>query len=112
MGISTHVLDTSAGRPATRVHVTLERQTPGEVWTTVAAATTGDDGRVSSLVAGEELEPGRYRIGFDTGAYFAASGAHAFFPAVEIVFEIADADDHYHVPLLLSPFGYTTYRGS
>jgi 5-hydroxyisourate hydrolase len=93
--------------------VTLERQRPGEVgWTTVAAATTDDDGRVSTLVAGEVLEPGRYRLGFDTGAYFAASGAQTFFPAVEIVFEIADADDHYHVPLLLSPFGYTTYRGS
>jgi 5-hydroxyisourate hydrolase len=109
--ITTHVLDSALGMPAAGVPVRLLRD--GEQ---VAAAVTDADGRTGQLgPAG--LPAGRYRLLFDTGAYFAAAGRPAFYPEVMICFETADPDSaaaepHYHVPLLLSPFGYTTYRGS
>lgn len=110
-GISTHVLDTSAGRPAEAVAVTLERR--GEAgWREVASRRTDADGRVADLLAGDALEAGRHRIRFEVGPYFGARGIEPFYPYAEIVFTVRDAGDHYHVPLLLSPFGYTTYRGS
>lgn len=105
--ITTHVLDTAAGRPAAGVPVTLEKQT-GDRWNQVASATTNDDGRVRDWMSGP-LEPGTFRITFDTGAY---SGGRGFYPYVSIVFTIEQGAEHYHVPLLLSPYGYTTYRGS
>ena len=100
--VSTHVLDTAAGRPAAGVPVTLESADG-----VVAAATTDADGRVADL-GPERLAPGTYRLRFDTGAY--ARGA-AFFPEVVVAF-VVQGDAHLHVPLLLSPFGYSTYRGS
>jgi 5-hydroxyisourate hydrolase len=103
--LSTHVLDIGAGRPATGVAVVLE-SSAGEV---LADACTDTDGRVGSL--GEELAPGDYRIRFDTGAWFADAGVQAFYPEVTVSFTIG-ADEHFHVPLLLSPYGYSTYRGS
>ncbi len=107
--VSTHVLDTARGLPAEGVTVVLEQHADG-TWRTIADATTDSDGRVGSI--GEEaLDAGRYRIVFDTGGYEAQRGERAFFPEVSIVFEIT-GPEHYHVPLLLSPFGYTTYRGS
>jgi 5-hydroxyisourate hydrolase len=114
-GISTHVLDNALGRPAGGVPVALWRladpaASPGEP-VLVAEAVTGADGRVARL--GEPgLPPGGYRLVFDTAAYFAAIGQAAFFPEVAISFTAAEADGHYHVPLLLSPFAYATYRGS
>ena len=103
--LSTHVLDTGAGRPATGVTVVLE-SAAGEV---LKVARTDTDGRIGSL--GDDLPPGVYRLRFDTGAWFSDAGVEAFFPEVTVSFTIA-ADDHFHVPLLLSRYGYSTYRGS
>jgi len=110
-GISTHVLDNALGRPAGGVPVTLWRLVRAGEPVLVAAAVTDADGRVARL--GEPgLPAGGYRVVFDTAAYFAAIGQAAFFPEVAISFTAAEADGHYHVPLLLSPFAYATYRGS
>jgi 5-hydroxyisourate hydrolase len=121
--ISTHVLDIAAGRPAAGMRVRLERvASAAEAETAgpeqIAAATTDADGRIASL-GPEGIAPGTYRLIFDTGGYFArqpaggASGTDlAFFPEVTVTFAVADGRDHYHVPLLMSPFGYSTYRGS
>jgi 5-hydroxyisourate hydrolase len=110
-GITTHVLDTARGCPAAAVPITLERREPAGAWRSIARGVTDADGRLRTLT-GPEIETGTYRITFDTGAYFVASGTEAFFPEASIVFEVRDARQHYHVPLLLSPFGYSTYRGS
>jgi hydroxyisourate hydrolase len=110
--ISTHVLDTSLGKPAQGVAVTLELQASGE-WTPRGQGVTDADGRAANLEPpGWGAAAGRYRLTFDTAAYFAARGMAAFFPAVQIVFDVTDPSQKYHVPLLLSPFGYSTYRGS
>ena len=112
-GISTHVLDTSAGRPAAGVRVTLARRAADDSWTAIPQAETDGDGRVGSLLPeGEPLSAGTYRVRFETGDYFSGEGRGTFHPFVEIVFSVADPGEHYHVPLLLSPYGYTTYRGS
>ena len=103
--ISTHVLDASLGLPAADVPVTLT--TPDGV---EHMAATDGDGRVRELVA--ELRTGRHELRFDTAAYFAATGQQGFYPEVLIVFEVAEGRDHYHVPLLLAPYAYSTYRGS
>jgi 5-hydroxyisourate hydrolase len=105
--LSTHVLDTSLGKPAAGITVVLE---------TVDAQAIGDgitdgDGRIGSI-GPERLETGDYRLRFASGGYFAAKGVEAFYPEVVVVFTIGDADQHYHVPVLLNPFGYSTYRGS
>jgi 5-hydroxyisourate hydrolase len=105
--ITTHVLDTARGRPATGVAVTLER---GPDWTEIGSGRTGDDGRLADL--GDPGGPGSYRLRFDTGAYFEAAGERTFFPEVTIHFSVERPEEHHHVPLLLSPFGYSTYRGS
>ena len=107
--ISTHVLDTARGHPADGVPVVLEHDA-GEGWQEVGRAATDDDGRVRELVAGE-LVDGHYRLTFDTATYFRVVGDAVFYPEVSIVFTVAGGG-HHHVPLLLSPFGYTTYRGS
>ena len=111
--ITTHVLDTSRGRPAAGVPITLARQTGGEQWDIIGQGETDSDGRLRSLTSGSAaLRPGVYRLVFDVASYFAAHGAPAFYPTVIIVFETVEEEPHYHVPLLLSPFGYSTYRGS
>lgn len=110
MGISTHVLDTAAGRPAAGVEVVLSRL-DGSDWTAIGEGTTNADGRVGDLYR-TPPEPGTYRVAFAVGAYFASRGADSFYPEVTVVFRVAGAGEHFHVPLLLSPFGYTTYRGS
>lgn len=101
-GITTHILDTAKGRPAAGVPVTLEVQR-GEGWTLVGRGTTDNDGRLRTLTEGKALERATYRLRFETGG---------FFPEVAIMFRVDSPDEHYHVPLLLSPFGYSTYRGS
>ena len=112
-GISTHVLDTSLGKPAQGVLVKLERNAPGTGWTLLAEATTDSSGRVGQLVPpNDHLHMCAYRLRFDVEVYFADQRIEAFFPEVCIQFEIRDETSHYHVPLLLSPYGYTTYRGS
>ena len=103
--LSTHVLDTGAGRPAAGVTVVLE-SAAGEV---LKVARTDTDGRIGAL--SDHLAPGVYRLRFDTGAWFSEAGVEAFFPEVSVSFTIA-ADDHFQVPLLLSRYGYSTYRGS
>lgn len=108
--ITTHVLDTSIGRPAKNVPARLHRVTEtGEFL--LGESATNADGRIADLLD-VPLETGRYRITFDTAAYFAERGVACFYPEVSILFEILDATQHHHVPLLLSPFGYSTYRGS
>lgn len=110
-GITTHVLDTAAGRPARGVRVTLSVKTDAG-WRELASRSTDADGRVPDLLAGGSAgSAGTYRLRFDVGDYFAARGTTAFYPYVEVVFSVSEGE-RYHVPLLLSPFGYTTYRGS
>lgn len=110
--ITTHVLDTARGRPAAGIDVTLYRQNEGG-WDTIASATTNIDGRAPELLeASASLLAGTYRLHFATGVYAQACGDHPFYPYVDVVFELRTADEHYHVPLLLAPFGYSTYRGS
>lgn len=107
--ISTHVLDTAVGRPAPGIAVALERDS-GEP---LGVATTDADGRVRALLAdGAALAPGTYRLRFAVGAYLDAAGRDGFYPEVVVAFRVRAGDEHLHVPLLLSPFGYATYRGS
>ena len=109
--ITTHVLDTARGRPAAGVPVALERAMD-DGWELVGSGATDADGRLRDLVAdGAAVADGRYRLSFDTGAYFRDRCEAAFYPEVAVVFTVA-GDEHHHVPLLLSPFGYSTYRGS
>ena len=105
--ITAHVLDATTGTPAAGVAVTLSTD-EGEV---IASATTDDDGRVPEL-GPDVLEAGDYRIEFGTGSFFASRGTDAFYPRVAIDFTVVTGQAHYHVPLLLSPFAYSTYRGS
>ena len=109
--ITTHVLDTSLGRPAQGVGVTLEMEA-GDGWRLIGQGSTDPDGRLLDLVATGHISEGKYRLRFDTGAYFAGRQIQTFYPMVEIIFQVRDASIHHHVPLLLSPYGYTTYRGS
>ena len=103
--LSTHVLDTATGRPAVGLRITLE-STDGTV---LATGVTDHDGRVGDLADG--LPAGDLRLRFDTGSWFAGQGLSAFYPEVVVVFGV-EGEEHFHVPLLLSPFGYSTYRGS
>lgn len=107
--ITTHVLDTARGCPARGVPITLARLT-GATWTVLGTGATDDDGRLRTLTPPGPVAPGRYRLSFDTASYF--GDAPSFFPVAEIQFTVVDGAAHYHVPLLLSPFGYSTYRGS
>jgi 5-hydroxyisourate hydrolase len=107
--LSTHVLDAVAGVPASGVPVTLASRDDGR-WVDVHAASTDDDGRVVDLAPGG-LPPGVHRLTFDTGAWSSAVGRPCFYPEVSVVFTVAE-ERHHHVPLLLSPYAYSTYRGS
>jgi 5-hydroxyisourate hydrolase len=108
MTVSTHVLDASAGRPAVGVAVSLSRFAVRDTWLPAGSGATDADGRLRFQ---EETPAGVYRVTFGTGAYFAARGVRTFYPEVMITFSVGDGE-HYHVPLLLSPFAYSTYRGS
>jgi 5-hydroxyisourate hydrolase len=110
--ITTHVLDVSLGKPAANIAVILELQTSGGDWSEVARGATDTDGRLRDWTAAKTLPAGIYRLVFDTRAYFGARKVTSLYPQVVIVFEARDAQEHYHIPLLLSPFGYSTYRGS
>ena len=109
MTLSTHVLDATTGRPATRVTVLLERRGASGGWAAAESGETDPDGR---LWLPSMVSPGVYRLTFGSGAYFGARGVATFYPEVTVAFEVASATEHYHVPLLLSPFAYSTYRGS
>jgi 5-hydroxyisourate hydrolase len=108
--ITSHVLDSTLGRPASGVPVTLEQFADGE-WMPVASAVTDDDGRVTTL-GPVALPTGSYRVTFDTASYFGFTEQPVFYPSVSVAFLLANEGEHYHVPLLLSPFAYSTYRGS
>ena len=112
--ITTHILDTARGQPARGVTVTLDVWSDGGGgWQTLGGGTTDNDGRLGTLLpAAHELWPGAYRLIFHTGNYFAAEARDAFYPQVTVEFQIKETAQHYHVPLLLNPFGYSTYRGS
>ncbi len=112
-GISTHVLDTSRGMPGVDVRVVIERAGPDGAWERLNEGRTDGDGRVKGLLpGGKQLELATYRLTFETEPYFAKSGVSTFFPSVSVVFRVMDAARHHHVPLLISPFGYSTYRGT
>jgi 5-hydroxyisourate hydrolase len=110
-GITTHVLDTARGRPAAGMRVALEAKA-GDGWDAVGGGTTDADGRVPGLVAEGRLRAGVHRLHFHTGDWFDAEGVKGFYPLVTVVCVVEDPEAHYHVPLLLSPYGYSTYRGS
>ena len=111
--ITTHVLDTSAGRPARGVRVILSNVGDDGSWNRIAEGATDDDGRVSDLLEdGDTLAAGNYSLCFETGEYYEAQGADTFYPQACIHFRVQDPSQRYHVPLLLSPYGYSTYRGS
>ena len=111
--ITTHILDLVSGLPGSGVPVRLERESESEGWQPIAEATTDADGRVKDLMSSTQaLLAGNYRLIFDTGAYFSMRNTESFFAQITISFVVKDPLQHYHVPLLLSPHGYTTYRGS
>jgi len=115
--LSTHVLDTVAGRPAAGVAISLHRLDASGAWTLVKQTRTNRDGRTDEpILIGDAFKTGTYMLTFEIGAYFAASGAKAanppFLDSVPLRFTIAEPDGHYHVPLLASPWSYSTYRGS
>jgi len=109
--ITTHVLDTSLGRPAAGVPVTLEMQKTGG-WQEISRGATDGDGRLRHLLEPGALIAGVYRLTFETHAYFHARKVRSLYPQIAIVFQVEDPKEHYHIPLLLSPYGYSTYRGS
>ena len=111
--ISTHVLDTALGKPAPRVPVRLEQHEKDGRWVTLGSFLTDADGRCAQMLAeSQSVAEGLYRLVFDTGTYYAAQNVTGLYPVVEITFQIRKGESQFHIPLLLSPNGYTTYRGS
>ena len=111
--ITTHILDTALGRPAAGLMVMLDRRSDEGQWETVGRGHTDNDGRLRTLYPGSDPQvPGVYRLTFDTQRYFESLDVEAFYPEVVVVFETLAGETHYHVPLLLNPFGFTTYRGT
>lgn len=109
--ITTHILDLDSGLPASGVVVTLARQ-DAEVWKDLATGTSDSDGRIKDLLAPGSLAPGHFRLTFGIGDYFLRNRKSTFYRSVPVEFFIETVDRHFHVPLLISPFGYSTYRGS
>jgi 5-hydroxyisourate hydrolase len=111
--ISTHILDTTHGRPAAAVPVHLNFRESSGAWREVSSQLTDADGRCLQLLPeNQNLVEGVYRLSFDTAAYFGSQGIHGLYPLVEITFQVRGGESHFHIPLLLNPNGYTTYRGS
>lgn len=111
--ISTHVLDLTHGKPAKDVPVRLERRELSGEWVRLATSRTDDDGRCGQLLPqNETLRAGLYRLVFDAASYHRTQEVEGFYPVVEITFQVREGDSTFHIPLLLSPYGYTTYRGS
>jgi 5-hydroxyisourate hydrolase len=108
--VTTHILDTTRGRPAAGVSVRLEVQAP-DAWREIASAVTDEDGRILNL-GPARLQPGRYRLEVDVGAYFQQAQVEPFFTSVQLGFTLTDPAQHYHVPLLITPFAVSSYRGS
>lgn len=112
MSLSTHVLDATLGRPAAGVAVRLERRGDSGTWAAVGTGHTGPDGRLAGWLPEGQPAAGVHRLTFDTGGYFAGRGVTALYPEVTVTFAVRDAAEHLHLPVLLSPYAYTTYRGS
>lgn len=111
--ITTHVLDTSAGKPASGVEIRLDVLDSSGAWQLLGTGATNRDGRLNDLLPDDhKLVAGTYRLTFETAAYFSSRGAECFYPFVAVVFAVTSGAEHYHVPILLSPYGYSTYRGS
>ena len=111
--VSTHVLNTATGKPAAGLPVRLDRQEPSGNWSSLSSVRTDQDGRCAQLLPdGATLAEGVYRLTFDTASYFASCRVDGLYPAVEVLFRVRKNENHFHIPLLLSPNGYTTYRGS
>lgn len=111
--ITTHILDTTSGQPGPGIPVILERKSHSSGWQAIAEGITDIDGRIKDFIAvNEAFLPGHYRLIFETGTYFLMQNIECFFPQITISFVVKDITRRYHVPLLLSPFGYSTYRGS
>jgi len=110
--ITTHVLDISIGRPAAGVPVILEIERTGGGWKELSRGATDSDGRLRHLLEPNSLVEGTYRLTFETVQYFRSRKTEGLYPQVSIVFQVRDAKQNYHIPLLLSPYGYSTYRGS
>jgi 5-hydroxyisourate hydrolase len=111
MGLSTHILDTAIGKPAAGVSLVLSRL-EDDAWAEIGQGSTDADGRSKALLGDAPLEAATYRIRFATAAYFAAQNLTGLYPYVEIVFTVREPAQHYHIPLLLTANGYSTYRGS
>lgn len=111
--ISTHILDLVCGEPAADLPVRLEKQSRGGAWHLLASAKTDHDGRCSQLLPeGDDVSAGVYRLVFDSGRYFELQKIGTLYPVVEVTFQVKEGESHLHIPLLLSPNGYTTYRGT
>jgi 5-hydroxyisourate hydrolase len=112
--ISTHILDLTLGKPAPDVSVRLERREPSDgSWHQLSSARTDPDGRCAQLLPETvDLFPGLYRLAFDTASYYAAQRIETLYPAIEITFRVRNGESQFHIPLLLSPNGFSTYRGS
>jgi 5-hydroxyisourate hydrolase len=110
--ISTHILDLMRGRPADDVPVRLEWQESEGDWHEISSARTDQDGRCTQLLKQDDLKPGMYRLSFDTSAYFDTQKIAALYPVIEVTFQVREGESQFHIPLLLSANGYTTYRGS
>jgi 5-hydroxyisourate hydrolase len=111
MPLSTHILDTTHGRPATNVAITLS-QLNGDIWQYISSGTTDADGRCKTLLADRTLTAATYKLHFATADYFAAQSLPTLYPYIELVFTVRDPTQHHHIPLLLTANGYTTYRGT
>ena len=112
-GITTHILDTTSGRPGAGIPVVLERKTHSAGWQAIAEGITDINGRIDDLLSPRDVFlPGHYRLIFEIGPYFLLQSVECFFPQITVSFVVKDPMQHYHVPLLLNPFGYSTYRGS
>ena len=109
--ITTHVLDTSRGRSADGIRIELQRKS-GENWKTVGEGRTDANGRCNNLMGDGQPEAGTYRLVFHAGAYYQTLHTETFYSEIPVIFEVREPNAHYHVPLLISPFGYSTYRGS
>jgi len=112
-GVSTHVLDTTTGRPAAGISVVLARRSADAGWEELGRHTTDEAGRTSALLdPGVALMPGTYRLTLETREYFSTHGVACFYPAIVVVFAVDRPDEHFHLPVLLNPYGFSTYRGS
>ena len=110
--ISTHILDLMRGSPAHDVPIRLERQEASGSWRILNSARTDQDGRCGQLLSNDQMAPGLYRLSFDTASYFVSQKISALYPVVDVTFQVRDGESQFHIPLLLSANGYTTYRGS